>query len=166
MSVNTETERKYLIVLPETSFLARLDRTEILQTYLIPEKEGMTDRVRKRGNAEKHTYTHTKKVRLSPLSSMEDEEEITKEEYETLLLRANPALTPIEKTRYLLKKDTLTFEIDVYPFWKKQAVMEVELLSETAEFSFPDEITFIREVTGNYDYSNASLSRKIPPEDI
>ena len=97
---------------------------------------------------------------------MEDETEISKEEYASLLLRSNPALTPISKTRFLLKKDNLTFEIDVYPFWKKQAVMEVELPGENTEFDFPEEITLIREVTGNHDYSNYSLSRRVPEEDI
>ena len=166
MSVNTETERKFLIVRPEDDYLSSLPCTRILQTYLIPEKEGMTDRVRMRGSLGNYVYTHTKKVRLSHMSSMEDETEISKEEYESLLLRANPALTPISKTRCLLKKDNLTFEIDVYPFWKKQAVMEIELPGENTEFDFPEEITLIREVTGNHDYSNYSLSKRVPEEDI
>ena len=66
MSVNTETERKFLIVRPEDDYLSSLPCTRILQTYLIPEKEGMTDRVRMRGNSGNYVYTHTKKSALEP----------------------------------------------------------------------------------------------------
>ena len=165
MSIGNETERKYIIARPEESFLAALPHTSILQTYLIPEKEGTTDRVRKRGTSGAFVYTHTKKQRISPMTSIEDETEIPEEEYNLLLKRANPELSPIEKTRYLIEKNAFTFEIDVYSIWKKQAIMEVELPDESTAFSFPDGIRVLREVTGNHDYSNASFAKSFPEED-
>lgn len=165
MGAKPEIERKYLIERPSDEFLASLPHTEILQTYLICETEGTTERVRKRGLDGKFAYTHTKKARISLMSAMEDEAEISEEEYARLLLRANGRLTPISKTRYLLTEGGFTFEIDVYPFWNRQAVMEIELPNENTAFPLPGKIRILREVTGNRAYSNAALSREIPPED-
>ncbi len=165
MSVNTEIERKYLIIRPTDEYLSSLPRTEITQTYLKNASEGVTERVRKRGLDGNFVYTHTIKKRIDFMSSMENEREISEEEYVSLLLRRDTELTPIHKVRALIEKDGFTFEIDVYPFWKKQAVMEVELPSEETEFILPETVTVLREVTGERAYSNARMARQIPIED-
>lgn len=165
MSVNTEIERKFLILRPTDEFLSSLPHTEITQTYLKNDEEGVTERVRKRGNAGAYIYTHTIKRRIDKMSSFEDEEEISEAEYENLLTYADKERNAILKTRCLIQKNGFTFEIDVYPFWKKQAVMEVELESESAEFDLPESITILREVTGDRAYSNARMAKKIPDED-
>ncbi len=165
MSVNTEIERKYLIVRPTDEYLSSLPRTEITQTYLINDQEGVTERVRKRGLDGHFVYTHTIKKRIDFMSSMEDEREIPEEEYLSLLKRADTQLNTIRKIRALIKKGAFTFEIDVYPFWTKQAVMEVELPSEETEFVLPETVTVLREVTGVRAYSNARMARQIPAED-
>ncbi len=165
MSVNTEIERKYLIVRPTDEYLSSLPRTEITQTYLINDQEGVTERVRKRGLDGHFVYTHTIKKRIDFMSSMEDEREIPEEEYLSLLKRADTQLNTIRKIRALIKKGAFTFEIDVYPFWTKQAVMEVELPSEETEFVLPEAVTVLREVTGARAYSNARMARQIPAED-
>lgn len=165
MSVNTEIERKYLIVRPTDEYLSSLPRTEITQTYLINDQEGVTERVRKRGLDGHFVYTHTIKKRIDFMSSMEDEREIPEEEYLSLLKRADTQLNTIRKIRALIKKGAFTFEIDVYPFWTKQAVMEVELPSEETEFVLPETVNVLREVTGVRAYSNARMARQLPAED-
>ena len=165
MSVNTEIERKFLIARPPDEFLLSLPHTEITQTYLKNDKEGVTERVRKRGLHGQFTYTHTTKTRIDNMSSYEDEEEISGVEYESLLARADSERNVIYKTRCLIEKGGFTFEIDVYPFWTKQAVMEVELPSKDTPFDFPESITLLREVTDDRAYSNARMARKIPAED-
>ena len=72
---------------------------------------------------------------------------------------AAPDCRPIRKTRYCLTYDNQYFEIDVYPFWKDKAIMEIELSNESAEIRFPDQIKVIREVTDDEAYKNASLAR-------
>ena len=163
MSISTETERKFLIALPEKTFLDALDFSEIVQTYLQSEK-GVTERVRMRSKHGAVRYTHTKKVRISPMSSTENEREIEKSEYLSLLTRTDKARSPVYKTRYLLRENGFLFEIDVYPFWKKQAVMEVELPSEDTFVEMPREIRILCEVTGDHRYSNASIALAVPPE--
>ena len=52
------------------------------------------------------------------------------------------------------------FEIDVYPFWKDKAIVEIELSSEDQEVIFQPQLKMIREVTGEKEFKNASLARR------
>ena len=72
--------------------------------------------------------------------------------------------SPVEKRRYYYPYAGLTFEIDVYLFWKRQCVMEVELEREDQAVSFPPDIEIIREVTGDKAYKNFALAAKVPEE--
>ena len=162
-----EIERKFLIARPDGEALLRLDGadyTDITQTYLLCEP-GATERVRKRGKNGRFTYTHTIKRRLSRFTHTEDETEIDESAYNALIARADPSRGVIRKRRYTLPRDGHVFEIDVYPFWKKQAVMEVELSSEDESVSLPGEIRVLREVSGDRAYSNAGLALAVPEED-
>ena len=51
------------------------------------------------------------------------------------------------------------FEIDVYPFWSDQAIMEIELSDPNEEIRFPEIIRVIREVTEDERYKNSSLAK-------
>lgn len=167
-SKHIEIERKFLIRRPDEAALARLpgcEYTDITQIYLHVGDNG-NERVRKRGGEGKWTYTHTRKRRISDTRSIEDEREISREEYDALALSADPALRVIQKRRYVLNREGDTFEIDIYPFWQKQAVMELEMESEDRAINFPPEISIIRELTGLREYGNAALTKRIPPEDI
>ena len=57
------------------------------------------------------------------------------------------------------------FEIDLFPFWKKQAYLELELRDESQTIDFPPALERIREVTGDGRYTNRALAREIPEED-
>lgn len=161
-----EIERKFLIRRPSEAFLReRAKGTDILQTYLLA-PEGETARVRRRSDGQTVCYTHTVKIKLSPIRRIEREREISSEEYEQLLTQADPACRPIRKTRWVLDYRGQSFEIDVFDFWKNQAYLELELSDESQEIYFPPEISLIREVTRDMRYTNASLAREIPAEDI
>lgn len=166
-SAHIETERKFLIKMPDTEALMRLPGcvwSRITQTYLLND-EHLTERIRKRVYADKTVYTHTSKRRISPLSSVEDEKEITHEEYRLLKQRRDPDKEKIRKQRFAIPYRGHTAEIDIFPFWQKQAMMEIELTDEADEASLPPFVTVIREVTGDKSYSNNSMSKKIPTED-
>ena len=68
-------------------------------------------------------------------------------------------LRPIRKTRYCLSENNLYFEIDIFPFWKDQAILEVELSDENQEIIFPKELEIIREVTDDENFKNIALAR-------
>ena len=73
---------------------------------------------------------------------------------------ADPDCKPIRKTRYCLTYDNQYFEIDVYPFWDHQAIVEIELNNEDAEIRFPAELKVIKEVTEDDSFKNAALAKR------
>lgn len=164
MTQPLEIERKYLIAYPDTEALRRRCHPiyEMEQIYLHA-APGITARVRRRVG-EKEEFFHTEKERITARTHVERERIITREEYEALLQKRDENAFPIAKTRYCLPHGGLTFEIDVYPFWRRVAVMEVELESEEQAFTLPPEITIIREVTEDRRLKNAALARHIPDE--
>lgn len=164
MNINgMEIERKYMIAMPDAAFLEEIGYTEIVQTYLLG-AEGSTERVRKRGRAGNYAYTHTIKYKISNMSRREDEHEISENEYNELLSRADPDRIPIEKRRYCYEYAEKLWEIDVFPFWTDKAFMEIELGSEDEAIVFPPEIKVMRELTDDKRYTNAALAKHIPEE--
>ncbi len=156
-----ELERKFLIRYPDLAMLEGLPncrKVDIMQTYLLdPDSE--ETRVRQRGCDGSYSYFKTVKKRVSALKRREIEERLSQEEYLALLMKADPDYRPIYKTRYCLTWRSQYFEIDVYPFWKDRAILEIELSEEGAPVELPDFLTVIREVTGDEAYSNHTLAK-------
>ncbi len=160
-----EIERKFIIRRPERAYLeANGEGTEILQTYLIG-KPGETTRVRKRWRGEDVHYTLTIKSRVNAMRQIEREREISEAEYEELLKTADPERIPIRKERWVVEYHGQKFEIDLFPFWEKQAYLELELRDESQVIDFPPALERIREVTGDTRYTNRGLAREIPEEE-
>lgn len=165
--IPVEIERKYLIRMPDLSVLSMISGctvSEIEQTYLPDPAPGVTERIRLRRYPDRVEYTHTVKIRLSSAEAREDEEEIGEQNYHALFLRRDPALHTICKTRYAFTRDGQPYEVDVYPFWKRVAVLETELSDAGVSAPIPPFLSLIREVTGDRSYSNRALARRIPPE--
>lgn len=157
-----EIERKFLIKYPDLEKLEKLphcQRVEILQTYLIA-PEGEETRIRQRGVDGSYIYTQTTKKRVTDIKRIEVERRLTKDEYLRLLMNADPDCKTIRKTRYCLTYENQYFEIDIYPFWNDQAIVEIELNAENTEIRFPEEIKVIKEVTDDCSFKNASLARR------
>ena len=168
MSAPIECERKLLIRYPDLDRLKKTDGvtvSEITQTYL-KSPVGITDRVRRRVTDNGVIYTRTKKIRITALSAEEYESEISEADYNQLLKDADPAKVPVHKTRYVLPIGDFHAEIDIYPFWKKQAILEVEMNSEEDTFTLPSFIEVIRDVTAEKKYKNASLALSVPDEEV
>lgn len=156
-----EIERKFLIEYPDVSALEKLpncQRVEIIQTYLTA-PDGEECRVRQRGIDGNYVYYQTTKKKVTELKRVEVERRLSKDEYLRLLMQADPNYRPIRKTRYCLTFDNQYFEIDVYPFWKDKAILEIELADESAGIRFPAQVKVIEEVTDDDSYKNASLAR-------
>ena len=158
-----EIERKFLIAMPDAALLEEAECSAIVQTYLRGEK-GTTERVRRRDRNGQIEYTHTIKRKISALRRIEDETEISREEYVSLLERADPERRPVRKKRYCFWEFGFLWEIDVYPFWSDRAILEVELEDEAVEITLPRRIRILREVSADKRYTNAALSRKIPKD--
>lgn len=160
-----EIERKFLIRFPYgIDDIIGITVSDIIQTYLC--NPCNSERVRKRIYNNRTEYTHTEKIKVSDLTRIEKETEISEQEYLQFLQRQNQDLSVIEKKRYCYPYKGYNFEIDVYPFWNDRAVMEVELENESSEFEIPESISVIKEISTDKRYTNHSLARNIPYDDI
>lgn len=157
-----EIERKFLIARPSPRSLEKrngCERVDIIQTYLKSDDPQEERRIRQRGKNGSYIYFMTRKKKASGAKRIEIEERLSQEEYLALLMEADPTCRPIRKERYCLSENGLYYEIDLYPNWKDQAIMEIELRSEHQEIIFPEGIDVIREVTGDEAYSNHTMAR-------
>ncbi|MBR5140695.1 MAG: hypothetical protein IKV16_06535 [Clostridia bacterium] len=164
--MNIEIERKYIIKLPDTSRLTEecgYTESDIVQIYLSSEP-GVTHRIRSRRYGDKTVYTETKKTRIDKMSAYEDEREISEAEFSLLSKGIDAATRPIIKKRVTFDYLGNTVEIDIYPDWHRHAILETELLSREACAALPEYIEIVREVTGDFRYSNAVMARSFPEE--
>lgn len=158
-----EIERKYLIEYPDLNILEDYSKSDIAQTYL-KTNDGMTSRVRERTSEGVTKYIFTEKKRITDVKCIENERELSKEEYEELLKLADTERRTVIKTRYCVPYNGRVVEVDIYPFWSDRAIAEVEMESEDEEVGLPDFIKVIREVTAERAYKNASIAKKIPDD--
>lgn len=159
--VPVETERKYLIEMPNMKELAsKYDCTtvDIIQTYLVEKEDGVERRVRQRGVNGNYTFYYTEKQKVSDLSRTEIERKISESEYLKLLMEADTRLHQIKKQRTCFVSNGTYFELDIYPFWNDKAIIEVELTNESTDVAIPDYIKVIKEVTEDNRYKNRSLA--------
>lgn len=168
MGKNIETERKFLIQFPnmETLLKVNLCQTKnIEQTYLISDGTS-SRRVRKISVNNTEKYVYTKKTRISEISCVEEENEISNDEYTALLKEKNTSLSTITKTRYAFPFKHHTIEVDIYPFWNDRAILEIELSDEDESFEIPDFLQVIKDVSSDKRYKNVNLAREIVNECI
>lgn len=155
-----EIERKFLIDYPNHTWLSAWPssrKSEIVQTYLTAQP-GEEVRVRQWTENGITRYYHTIKRNISAAVREEIERVITLEEYHTFLSQADPAKVPLTKTRWCLPYQGQLLEIDLYPFWQDQAILEIELEAEDTPIALPPQIKIRKEVTGDNAYKNAALA--------
>jgi CYTH domain-containing protein len=155
-----EIEHKYLIEYPDRELLLAAEgaRSAVIEQTYLTSDAGVTERVREWKEDGQTKYFHTVKRRISDLTHLEDETEITEDEYLLLRERKREDCSPVRKERIMIPFRGHTVEVDIYPFWNDRAVAEVEIAAEDEEVSLPDLIRVIREVTSDRRYKNVSLA--------
>ena len=156
-----EIERKFLIEYPNIRELEKMpncEMVEIIQTYLLSKKDEEI-RIRQRGYSGYYIYFETIKRKISGEKRIEIEKRLTKDEYLSRLMLADPLRRPIRKNRYCLTDNNKYYEIDIYPFWNDKAILEIELTDENDEPVIPKMFRVIKEVTDDDSYKNASLAK-------
>lgn len=148
----TEIERKFL-VLDDSYKREAFSSSHIRQGYICSER-GRTVRIRIRDD---RAYITIKGPSLNGgLSRYEFEQEIPLDDAHHLLTLCEPGV--IDKTRWLVKSDSHTFEVDEFHGDNDGLVMaEVELRTEDEAYEKPDFIG--KEVTGDRRYYNSQLRR-------
>ena len=145
-----EIERKFL-VLDDSYKHEAFSKSHIQQGYICSER-GRTVRIRIRNE---RAYITIKGPSLNGgLSRYEFEQEIPLDDARKLLTLCDPGI--IDKTRWLVKAGSHTFEVDEFAGDNAGlTVAEVELASEDEAFEKP---AFIgQEVTGDRRYYNSQL---------
>lgn len=156
-----EVERKFLIDMPNIVLLEETKackKIEIIQTYLKSEN-GEEIRLRQRGQAGSYIYTKTIKKNIGGGVRFEFEDRLNEKQYLSLLMEADVTKRQIRKTRYCLVYENQYLEIDIYPFWKDKAILEIELNSIEDKIKLPKFIKVVKEVTNDEQYSNFNLSK-------
>ena len=136
---------------------------EIIQTYLHSE-DGQDRRVRQRGENGTFLYYETVKHTLPGGQTVELSRRITDREYLNLLLDADTDRRQLRKTRFCMTYGKQSLKIDLYPFWHKQAMVQLHMRDENEPVDLPPQLRLIREVTGVKEYKNSSLALRIPDE--
>jgi len=161
-----EIERKFLIYYPnvkELETLPNCTKVNIVQTYL-KSNDDTERRIRARGIDGDYLYYLTEKRKISNLKRVEVERKLTQDEYLALLMESDNKLHTIQKTRYCLSENSQYFEIDLYPEWDNQAIMEIELSSEEEMINVPSWIKIIEEVTNDESYKNYQMAKEMPKQ--
>ena len=161
-----EIERKFLIYYPnikELESMPNCTKVDITQTYL-KSVDDTERRVRARGINGDYLYYLTEKRKISNLKRIELEKRLTQDEYLALLMESDNKLHTIHKTRYCLSENNQYFEIDIYPEWDNQAIMEIELSSEDEEIKIPEFIKIIKDVTDDENYKNYQMANQMPKQ--
>lgn len=171
MNVKLEIERKFIVKLPKSwSSLSDLfdnliDIKRISQTYLKPEDDEPSARVRKTIEGLKDdtqtVYHYNQKFPVESGVHEEKEFEITKSQYENHLKKACPDKIEISKTRYVFKYNDQIFELDIFkgPL-KGLVILEIELKNKNANVELPPFLDLKKEITKDKRFSNYSLSSK------
>ena len=155
-----EIERKFLIKYPPLQMLQHIPNcccVHISQVYLdIPDANV---RLRKRTVDGICSYIRTEKSKISALTRLETECDITEIEYNELLQYRHPEMAVIDKKRYCLMYKGKYLEIDVFHFWSDKAYVEAELIAEDEQVELPPFLEVIKEVSQDRRYTNKALAQ-------
>lgn len=147
-----EIERRWLVKLPDC--LDKYESHYIEQAYLEP-ANGFQGRIRRWDDK----FIYTEKARTgSSMSRIENEREITAEEYAELQKRT--ILNVVRKRRHIIPAGTLKFELDVFENAVESGygIMEAELPEENTDVDMPDFVEIVREVTEDSYYTNRNFA--------
>ena len=111
-------------------------------------------------------WVHTIKTRISDSSNIEEERDLSKDEFDDFVKRCKGSKQNakyITKQRRIYPDGDLKWEVDVFSQKCHIIVAEVEIPTEDYELAMPDFIQKknLLEVTGMKQFSNRSLSNRI-----
>lgn len=162
--VPKEIERKFLIEKPSVEVIASLghvSKSNIVQTYLTKRDENVERRIRQRGTQKDgFNFYYTEKIDTGYGERDEIEDRITPSEYISYMAEADTNLHSISKERYCFVHKNQYYEMDLYPFSDKYALLEIELNDINEPIELPP-LNVIKEVTDDKNYRNSSLAKTL-----
>ena len=159
-----EIERKFLLkAMPDK---APSEIVKIDQWYWKNSK-GVWERARSwNSNINGVSWIHTIKKSVAKGINIEDEHNLTKEEYEFFTKRCNTSGEDakfISKERWIYPDGDLKWEVDIFNSGHHLIVAEIEIPKKSFKVNIPDFIKdkLLMEVTDFKQFSNRNLSNKI-----
>ncbi len=152
-------KRKFLISMPDCQALKEkygAVSVEMMQTYLNSPNPQIERRIRQQRNGGGYLYFYTEKRIAKDGSRWVTEKPISEKEYVAYLMDSDLSLHAVRKLKYRFGYKNSRLEIDVYPFSQEKAVLFVYGGAE--ELQLPQEISLIKEVTGDKTYKNRQLA--------
>ena len=151
-------EKKYLISMPDVEQLMKnkqCRKVHVKQHYIIDETKQEKEKiVLRRENNKNFYYKVVKKNKVKYSNS------ITADKYINKLEDENKKFYHIHKDRYYYIFDSRCIKIDVFPFWKDKAILEVDVLNDRENIKFPKFVHIIEDVTDNEAYKNYYLAEE------
>lgn len=163
-----EIERKFLL-----KSLPKIQEDDVFQIeqFYFRNSHGVWERARTY-HSEKSgdLYIHTIKKSISKGVNLEDEYQMTLEEFEAFKQKCyKPGVDSrhISKERWVYKFGDLKWEVDKFNSGYHLIIAEIELPEKKFRLQFPDFIKEVKllEVTGMKQFSNRALSLKIAEHD-
>ncbi|XP_041349503.1 TRPL translocation defect protein 14-like [Gigantopelta aegis] len=156
-------KRKFLVTgICEKDF-PRHQAFEVVHDYLVTPSRKMQARLRRRGQNDRWTYTHTIRRPEINKQAVEVRMPITAKDYEILLAQRDDRHATVYKTRRCFLWKNQYFQLDIYeePYPPKcKGLMLLETYTAQEHVSLPDFVTVNREVTDDLTYSMFTLSLK------
>ncbi len=159
MNQNYEIERKFLIKIPDVKNLDAAEKLDITQIYLNDGENGLQRRIRRIMHNNDVRFYYTEKKFITAVTRIENEKEISSEDYNSMLIQKKIDCPVIRKVRYNFIFQNQNFEMDVYDFSNEFATLELELENPEQIIHFPECIKVLKEVSNDSRYSNASLAK-------
>jgi CYTH domain-containing protein len=159
-----EIERKFLLkAMPD------LPAAEVVQIdqYYFKNKEGVWERARSwDSNINGKRYIHTVKKSVSKGVNLEDEKDLTKEQFKKFIAKCKSGVVEsrfIKKERWIYPDGNLYWEVDMFNSGHHLIVAEIEIPTKNYKVNIPKfiEDKLLLEVTGLKQFSNRNLSNKI-----
>lgn len=155
--------RRFLVKMPSREYLESFPadkRIEVVTTYLNYRNSLSEVRVREKEVAGAKFYYQTI-VRKSEFGELvEVEKRLSKDEYRELLWEEDLSRERIKKVRYLIEDNNAYYELDTYPFWEDQAILELSLETKGKILPLPKEIEVIREITDDPEFDNLAIASR------
>ena len=151
---------KYLIAMPPVELLPEkygAVPTEMMQTYLTATNPLAERRVRQQRSGDGYLYFYTEKRVGEDGRRWVTERPISEKEYIRYLMESDLTLRAVRKTKYRFHYAGRAMEIDVYPFSDERAILFV-YGSDHESAELPEEISVLRDVSGEADYKNRRLA--------
>ena len=158
-----EIERKFLLKsIPDRK---PIETIRIKQWYL--KVDGIWERVRSMDSSLfGKKWVHTIKTKISEMSNLEEEREISKEEFEDFIKRcrlSGEISKYIAKERRVYPYGNLKWEVDLFSQKCHIIVAEIEIPTEDYDLQIPEFILkkSLMEVTGLKQFSTRNLSNRV-----